>query len=636
MCGIVGCFHFKKNTKSDFKINKDYLIEMRETMIHRGPDDGGFWISPEENMGLAHRRLSIIDLSKNATQPMLDSSGQYAIVFNGEIYNHREIKEDLKKEMNIQWQTDHSDTEVLLYAYKLWGKNCLKKLRGMFAFAVWNEEKSELFLARDRIGIKPLYYTIVEDRFVFASEIKALLKDKSYKPRVNEESFYHYLSFLTAPAPQTLFEGISKLRAGHSLLIKNDGKIFEEQYWDVFDNKMDFSGKSENFMAESIKSKLSEAVICRKIGDVPVGVFLSGGIDSSTNAALFSDGGHEKIKTFSIGYNKDYGSYPNELHFAEEMAKTINSDHYEKRLNVDDLMDFLPEMIRLQDEPLADPVCFPVYYVSKLARENGVKVCQVGEGADELFWGYSSWKIKLKLQKYNKIPFLTPFKNLGLIALKCFGKSHTFQYEFLRRGIKGEPVFWGGAESFTERQKKILLSDRLKKKFDGYSSWEVVRPIYEDFKSKNPGGSDLDWMSYLDLKMRLPELLLMRVDKMAMGNSLEARVPFLDHEFVELAMSLPESVKTKNNVSKYILKKAVRGLIPDRLIDRKKQGFGVPVYEWLFDKLGNQIEKETLEFCDETDFFDKESVQHLMTNKSGHQLWYLYNFVLWHKTYIQQ
>ncbi len=537
--------------------------------------------------------------------------------------------------MNIQWQTDHSDTEVLLYAYKLWGKNCLKKLRGMFAFAVWDEQKSELFMARDRIGIKPLYYMVIEDRFVFASEIKALLKDKAYKPKMNEESFYHYLSFLTTPAPRTLFEGINKLQAGHSLLIKDDGGIIDEEYWDVFDNKMDFSGRSEDFMAEAIRSKLSEAVICRKIGDVPVGVFLSGGIDSSTNAALFSDRGSERIKTFSIGYDRDYGSYTNELHFAEEMAKEIDSDHYEKKLDVNHLMGFLPEMIRLQDEPIADPVCFPVYYVSKLARDNGVKVCQVGEGADELFWGYGSWQIKLKLQKYNRIPFLTPFKKLGLFTLRGFGKSHTFHYEFLRRGVRGGPVFWGGAESFTEQQKKLLLSDRLKKKFENYSSWDAIKPIYEDFQKKNPDGSDLDWMSYLDLKMRLPELLLMRVDKMAMGNSLEARVPFLDHEFVELAMSLPEKVKTKNNESKYILKKAVRGLIPDKLIDRKKQGFGVPVYEWLFDKLGNQVEKDILNFCGETDFFDKKYVQHLITNKSGHQLWYLYNFVLWHKTCIR-
>ena len=537
--------------------------------------------------------------------------------------------------MDIQWQTDHSDTEVLLHAYKVWGKDCLKRLRGMFAFAVWDEKRSELFIARDRIGIKPLYYTIIEDRFVFASEIKALLKDKGCKPKVNEKSFYHYLSFLTTPCPQTLFEGINKLKPGHCLLVKSDGRIIDEQYWDVFDNKQDLSHKDEDWILETIRLKLSESVACRKIGDVPVGVFLSGGVDSSTNAALFSNKGSEKIKTFSIGYDADYDSYPNELHFAREMAEEINSDHYEKKLNIDDLMDFLPEMIKLQDEPLADPVCFPVYYVSKLARDNGVTVCQVGEGADELFWGYKSWKIKLKLQKYNRIPFLTPFKKLGLVVLRWLGKSHTFYYEFLRRGVEGQPIFWGGAEAFTEQQKKLLLSDRLKKKFKDSSSWEVIRPIHEDFQRKNPHGGDLDWMSYLDLKMRLPELLLMRVDKMAMGNSLEARVPFLDHEFVEMVMNLPESIKTKNNVNKYILKRAVKGLIPDKLINRKKQGFGVPIYEWLFDKLGNQIEVDMLDFCDKTDFFDKKYIQYLMASKSGHQLWYLYNFVLWHRTYIQ-
>lgn len=633
MCGIAGSFQYE-SSESQFNMTEDYLVEMRDTMIHRGPDGAGVWLDPRKHLGLAHRRLSIIDLSNSAAQPMVSKDQKFIITYNGEVYNHAEIKEELIKEGMTSWQTDHSDTEVVLNAFIHWGAKAVHKFRGMFAFAIWDTEKEELFIVRDRIGIKPLYYMQVDGRLVFGSEIKALLKDKAYNPSVNKKAFYHYLSFLTTPAPQTLFDGIMKLPAGHSLTLKKGGTPQIECYWDVFDHVNDSSSLSEEEVAAKIKQELSTAVDYRKIGDVPVGVFLSGGIDSSTNAALFSKQGKEKIKTFSIGYDVDYGSYKNELHFAEEVANLINSDHYEKRLNVDDLMGFLPRMIELQDEPIADPVCVPVYYVSKLARDNGVTVCQVGEGADELFWGYTSWKVKLKLQEYNQLPVPRFLKKLGLKALEMAGKDNSFYYELLRRGVNDVPVFWGGAEAFSEYEKQHLISDSLKKEFKDFSSWEALKPLHDKFKASCPKPTTLNWMSYVDLKMRLPELLLMRVDKMSMGVSLEARVPFLDHRFVEMAMGISTKLKTKNNVSKYILKKAVRGLIPDKIIDRKKQGFGVPVYEWLFDKLGAKIEKDLLDFCDEADFFDKSYIQKLLDNKSGHQLWYLYNFVLWHRAYI--
>ncbi len=634
MCGVAGSFQYKPSSSS-FKITEDYLTQMRDTMIHRGPDGAGAWIDNKKQIGLAHRRLSIIDLSTSAGQPMLSQDGRYVITYNGEVYNHAEIKQKLQEEGVSQWQTDHSDTEVVLQSYIKWGVNCLEHFRGMFAFAIWDNEKEELFVVRDRIGIKPLYYTLVDGRFVFASEIKAILKDSSYKPSVNKKAFYHYLSFLTTPAPQTLFEGVSKIPAGHYLIVKKGSEPVLTQYWDVFDRVQEWDSLSEEQIAQKIKEELSVAVNYRKVGDVPVGVFLSGGIDSSTNASLFSKQGEEKIKTFSIGYDVDYGSYKNELHFAEEVAQLIKSDHFEKRLNVDDLMDFLPRMIELQDEPIADPVCVPVYYVSKLARDNGVTVCQVGEGADELFWGYESWKVKLKLQEYNKWPVPKLFKKLGLKALEISGRKNSLYYELLRRGVEGVPVFWGGAEAFSESEKQSLISKKLKKELGHYSSWEALKPIHEKFISSCKRPTTLNWMSYLDLKMRLPELLLMRVDKMSMGVSLEARVPFLDHHFVEMAMGIPTPIKTKKDISKYILKKAVRGLIPDKIIDRKKQGFGVPVYEWLFDKLGQKIEADLLDFCDTEDFFDKSYIQYLLDNKSGHQLWYLYNFVLWHKAYIK-
>jgi asparagine synthase (glutamine-hydrolysing) len=556
------------------------------------------------------------------------------VTFNGEIYNHADIRAELKKTNKYIWKTDHSDTEVIVHAFEEWGIDCIHKFRGMFAIGIWDNKKKDLWLIRDRIGIKPLYYSIHNDRLVFASEIKALLKDPEQKREVNEDAFFHYLSFLTTPAPNTLFKGIKKLPSGTWMKVRLDGQIEEKKYWDVWDHTTPFVNETEEEISKIIVDELREAVRLRKVSDVPVGIFLSGGIDSSLNVALFSEGETSNVKTFSIGYDKDYGSYKNELHYAKAVAEKFKTEYFEKRLTVDDLLGFLPQMIHLQDEPIADPVCVPVYFVSKLARDNGVIVCQVGEGSDELFWGYPTWKLKLQLQNADDIPFPKFIKSFGLKVLKKLGKEESWPYEALRRSVDSKPVFWGGAESFTEAQKANLLSPRLKQKFKGRSSFESIQPIWDRFQKNAWEKSNLNWMSYLDLNMRLPELLLMRVDKMSMGVSLEGRVPFLDHVFVSKAMSIPSKIKTKHGVLKYILKKAIRGILPDEIIDRKKQGFGVPVYEWLFDKLGKEIEKELLDFTDRTDFFDKETIKRYLNNP-GPQLWYLYNFALWHKNYIE-
>jgi len=317
------------------------------------------------------------------------------------------------------------------------------------------------------------------------------------------------------------------------------------------------------------------------------------------------------------------------------MADRIDAEHYEKRLSVKALIEFLPSLIHHQDEPIADPVCVPVYYVSKLARDNGVIVCQVGEGSDELFWGYPHWKQKLKLAYMNNLPFPSFAKKLGLFFLRALGMGSRAYYEWLRRAAHGEPVFWGGAEAFTESEKKGLLSEGLKQRFNGYSSYEVLKPIEEHFYQKAHEKTPLNWMSYLDLNLRLPELLLMRVDKMSMAVSLEARVPFLDHKFVELAMSIPEAVKTRNGELKYILKKAVNGLIPQDLINRKKQGFGVPIHEWFFDELGELTRKKLLVFSNRTGFFDTAYVETLLEANKGWKLWYILNFALWHERWIE-
>jgi len=632
MCGIVGAFNFKTGT---FPINEPYITKMRDTMVHRGPDGAGTWISKDNRIGLGHRRLSIIDLSTVANQPMSNADGSLQVVFNGEIYNHVDIRKELNQVGKFQWKTDHSDTEVILHAFEQWGIECLHKFRGMFAIGIWDEKKREIWLIRDRIGVKPLYYSVHHGRITFASEIKALLQDPEQKRAVDEEAFYHYLSFLTTPAPFTLFEGIKKLPSGTWLRITEDGAIEEKRYWDVLDHTQPLTGVSEDEIAKRILDELRVAVKLRKVSDVPVGVFLSGGIDSSTNAALFSEGENTKVKTFTIGYEGKYQSYQNELHYARRMANEVGAEYHQKLLTIDDLMNFLPRMIQLQDEPIADPVCVPVYYVSKLARENGVIVCQVGEGADELFWGYPNWKRMLGLQKMADWPVPKFLKKIGVGLLRLAGKEKSAYYEWLKRDVDGQPVFWGGAEAFTENRKQRLLSDRLKKKFEGFSSWEALRPIRDRFLQKAKEKTPLNWMSYLDLNLRLPELLLMRVDKMSMGVSLEGRVPFLDHKFVELAMSIPESIKTKNGTLKYILKKAVRGIIPDELIDRPKQGFGVPVYEWFFDKLGQKTKAELEDFCSKTDFLDRGEVMKLIEEGRGPQVWYLLNFALWWKEYIR-
>src|SRR6266478_134746 len=558
MCGIVGVLSF---TNSAFRISEPCLTRMRDVMSHRGPDGAGIFVSDDRRLGLGFRRLAIIDLSERAMQPMSNEDGTLWVVFNGEIYNHAEIRAELERLGGHRWKTDHSDTEVILHAFEQWGIDCVQKFRGMFAIALWDTKQRQLWLIRDRIGVKPLYYSIHHGRITFASEIKALLEDEEQQRGVNEEALYYYLSFNATPAPLTLFSGIQKLAPGTWLRVNEDGQVQECRYWDVLDHTQPLTNVSD----------------------------------------------------------------------------AVSADHHELLLREDDLLDSLPLIIRHQDEPLADPVCVPVYYVSKLARDSGVIVCQVGEGSDELFWGYKYWRDSLRLQRLaNLFPLPKPTRKFGLAALSFVervpGASNRreFSCEVLRRALSNRPVFWGGTEIFTDSQKQHLLSPRLRKQFAELSSWEALRPIRQRFEEKAWEPSPLNWMSYLDLNLRLPELLLMRVDKMSMAVGLEARVPFLDHKFVELAMSIPEAVKTRNGVLKYILKKAVRGVIPDDLIDRKKQGFGVPVHEWYDTKFGQHLVKEMRDFCEKTDFFQFDGVlPHL--KKRG---WTLLNVALWWKQYV--
>ncbi|MEW5704587.1 MAG: asparagine synthase (glutamine-hydrolyzing) [Pseudomonadota bacterium] len=633
MCGIAGIYAYGAEASPP---TASLIDAMRDTMLHRGPDGAGTWISDDGRVGLGHRRLSIIDLSDAAGQPMGDGGGNVRVVFNGEIYNHVELRFELER-LGHRFRTDHSDTEVVVRGFLEWGIGCLDRFRGMFAFALWDARQRELWLVRDRIGIKPLYYSIRNGRVSFASEIKALLADPEQKREIDEEALFHYLSFLAVPAPRTMFEGIRKLHGGTWLKIDAAGVLQEKRYWDAFDGERSQVGLSDDELAGSVLQGLRDAVSLHKIGDVPVGVFLSGGVDSSANAALFSEGDGQPVRTFSVGYDQDYGSYRDELSYARDVASRLGADHHEIKLNRGDLDAFLPRMVALQDEPIADPVCVPLYYVAKLARDSGVTVCQVGEGADELFCGYPAWKRSLVRQRLDDaMPVPKFLKKLIYRVLSLAGQDHTQTAEHLRRASMGQPLFWGGAEAFTHADKWRLLSPRLREKYRGKTSWSVIEPIYRRFLNKAPEKSTLDWMTFLDLNLRLPELLLMRVDKMSMAVSLEARVPFLDHRFVEIAMGMPEAAKIRNGTLKSLLKKAVRGIVPDAIIDRPKQGFGLPLHEWLLDGLGEDARRHVDAFVAQTGLLDPRGVQRIFERKRGDvRVWYLLNLALWWEHFIK-
>jgi asparagine synthase (glutamine-hydrolysing) len=631
MCGLVG---IRKFDRSISPVDTALLLRMRDAMAHRGPDGVGEWTAADGTVGLAFRRLAIIDLSTEANQPMSNEDDSLRVVYNGEIYNHAELRRELQAKGGHVWKTDHSDTEVILHAFEEWGIECVQRFRGMFAIALWDARRRHLWLVRDRIGVKPLYFSLSQEQITFASEIKALLQDPGQERALDEESLYHYLSFLTTPAPRTLFRGIRKLAAGTWIRVDEFGELQERRYWDVWDHAAPLEAASEEEIAERLIGELRTAVQLRKVSDVPVGVFLSGGIDSSTNAALFSEGERSAIKTFSVGYTREYASYRNEFQFARMMARQVGAEHHERLLSMKDLVEFLPRMVHLQDEPIADPVCFPVHYVSALAREHGVIVCQVGEGADELFCGYPSWKRVLDLQRLDDLPVPTALKRLTSLTLRAAGRSDSREFEFLQRGIADQPVFWSGADAFTEAQKAKVLGPRLRHSLSGLTSYDVIRPIRDRFEANAWERSPLNWMTYADLNIRLPELLLMRIDKMSMGVSLEGRVPFLDHKFVELAMSIPASMKVKNGTLKYILKKAVRGVIPRELIDRPKQGFGVPVSEWLSAGLAATARAAIDDLCSATDIFDRDQALRLVDENRGLPTWILMNFALWWKHFI--
>ncbi len=629
MCGIVGVFDFA----GPGGLDETLVSSMRDSMAHRGPDGAGVFVAPDGRLGLGHRRLAILDVTPSGHQPMFTPDRRYAMVFNGEIYNFREIRAEL--EAQGRRFVSQSDTEVLLDLYAHEGPSMLTRLRGMFAMAIWDRQDRRLWMARDRVGVKPLYYAVVNGRFVFASEIKAILAMPGVPRRVDPVSLYHYFSFLTTPAPRTMFEGISKLEPGSTLTVDADGTMRTAEFWDPFDGVVD--EPVDDTLPDRVRATLKDAVRYRMVSDVPFGVFLSGGVDSSANTALMSQLIPEPVQTFSIGFDQQ-DAY-NEFRYARQVADLYKTDHHELTITRKDLLGFLPQLIHHQDEPIADPVCVPVYFVAKLAKDCGVTVCQVGEGADELFCGYPGWASALNTSAWSRRLSSIPaaVRELAPAALRAAGYGDTGRYEMIRRGAAGELVFRGGAEAFSDAQKQRMIGPALRDAVGDASSYDVIRAIRTRFEAKRRGaGDELSWMTYLDLRLRLPELLLMRVDKMTMATAVEARVPFLDHHLIRLVLGLPAEAKIPQGRLKHLLKLAVKDLLPPNILDRPKQGFRVPVDEWFLQELGGFVRTIIDEFIAKTGYLVPNVASVFSRPLTGAQTWYLLNLALWHRHWIEQ
>ena len=521
MCGIAGSISFDNNKK----INKTVLTKMADAMAERGPDGSGVCVLNNERVGLGHRRLAIIDLSKQADQPMSNADDSIHIVFNGEIYNYQEIKEEINKIRNVKWKTDHSDTEVIIHAYEIWGIQCIKKFRGMFAFALWDEKKEKMWLVRDRLGIKPLYYGILRGKLNFASNVRALLEDWEQDKTVNKKAVYDFLSLLAVPAPNTLFKNIKKLPAGHYLEITLNGEINTTCYWDICKYaNMKKLKESEDRIKTGLLDKLKDSVKIRKAADVPVGVFLSGGIDSSTNLALFSEDSQE-VHTFTAGY-KGMRHYKNENSYAKSVADYCRAVHHDQMLDDTDVIEFVDTLKKLSDDPIADPVIVSQYYIAKQARENGIKVVQVGEGSDELFAGYTYWS---KLARYEKLNVMIPQKIKKMIYTnikKYHFNISEYQEELLRRAAEGEPVFWGfGTVYIGEDRKRRLYKKEFLNEIGNHTTGEAFLESYRKCK-KNMLRETVGWMGCVNMRFRLPEFLLARTDRACMAVGVEGRVPF--------------------------------------------------------------------------------------------------------------
>jgi asparagine synthase (glutamine-hydrolysing) len=632
MCGINGFYNYGSSSIPDAKL---LVGKMNDTLVHRGPDDSGVWSSHGENITLGHRRLSILDLSARGHQPMHGNHGS-TIVFNGEIYNFRE----LRKEFSAESFSSDSDTEVLLCLYERKGQSCLDDLNGMFAFAIWDDNSRKLFLARDRIGIKPLYYTTMGGVFSFSSEIKSLLVLPWVKAKLDEEALYHYLTFNNVPHPQTMFSGISKLEPGYCMVVGGHGIEQHRQYWEA--EYSDYSRMSDSDLQEQVLAQLRASVERRMVSDVPVGAFLSGGVDSSAIVGLMSEFSNQPVKTYSIGFDGAPGY--DEREYARQISRRFNTDHYERIVTRQDIVDFLPGIVDIYDEPLADATSIPINFISALARENGSTVVLTGDGADEEFFGYSHWMPYLTLGRYfdllSSMP--SPIRKLVAGLTSCMDENRP-AFEIINRACNRQEFFWGGAGGLKESAKQRILSPAYKERMKDVDIHMHVALLKEKFLGLNKGGDSFgnaDWMSYTGVKEIIPNFYLYRADRLGMAHSIELRVPFLDHEVVNLALSIPGERKLINGEPKGVLKKALESLLPEEILYRKKVGFCVPLDIWLKDIMAENVESRLTAFCDDTGLFDRQAIAGLVNQcKSGnsnvvHILWNLYFLINWHARWI--
>lgn len=624
MCGITG---FIRTDKAQLPGSADLIDRMCQAIAHRGPDDQGVMIKGGAVLGM--RRLSIIDLA-GGHQPISGEDGSVTIVFNGEIYNFRELY-SLLQTRGHTFQT-HSDTESIVHAYEEFGPACVEHLRGMFAFAIWDDRKQTLFLARDRVGKKPLYYTITDKgTFVFGSELKSLLVHPEVKREISLDAVDSYLTLGYVPDPQCIFRGIYKLPPGHHLTYSESGLAIQK-YWD-FEFNPDPSMTREQFI-EGLRERLDDAVRLRLVSDVPLGAFLSGGIDSSTIVGLMARNMGQPVKTFSIGFHED--SY-NELKYARMTAEKFGTDHHEFFVTPE-ICSVVDELVRHFDEPFADPSSIPTYMVSKLAREH-VKVVLSGDGGDELFAGYTRYVTDRKRRAFSLLP---PVVREGIMQRVSAKLPHGTLGRNYLHNIALDPIhrYLDSVSVFSGLNRELLYTDDFKKQLTSNGG---VLSEFRALAAQVKTGDPLDQLLRIDSKTYLPGDILTKVDRMSMAVSLEARVPLLDHKLIEFVMRIPASLKMSGSQTKYIFKQSVEDLVPQEILTRPKQGFGMPIHQWINDQLKERIRDTLHGFrARQRDYVNPNYLNVLLEEHErgrrdhSYALWGLFMLELWHRTFMDR
>ncbi|HEY0003476.1 MAG TPA: asparagine synthase (glutamine-hydrolyzing) [Pyrinomonadaceae bacterium] len=623
MCGIAGFISDRERMTVEERAA--LLNRMCRVIRHRGPDDQGVLV--QQGLALGMRRLSIIDLA-GGHQPISGEDGNATVVFNGEIYNYRELQKELEARGH-RFQTS-SDTETIVHAYEEYGPACLDHFRGMFAFALWDERARKLFIARDRVGKKPLYYTLTpEGTFIFGSELKSLLEHPEARRELDPEALDAYLGFGYVPDPLCIFRGIHKLPAGHYLSFA-DGRVEVERYWDfVYEPVQE---RPEEDYLEELRALLEEAVRLRLVSDVPLGAFLSGGIDSSSIVGLMSRHMDQPVKTFSIGFHED--SY-DELRYARLAAERFGTEHHEF-IVTPDICRMIDELAWHLDEPFADSSAIPTYAVSKLAREH-VKVVLSGDGGDELFAGYTRYVIDKQRSGFANLPH---FLRRGLMQPLSRSLPHGAWGRNYLHNVALDPLnrYLDSISFLTSLHKRSLYSDGFRSQLKGHS--RAVQ-LFEEHAQRVASHEPLDTLLYLDSKTYLPGDILTKVDRMSMAVSLEARVPLLDHKLIEFVTRIPASLKMKGLETKHIFKQAVRGLVPAEILDRPKQGFGLPIQKWIDQELRSYIREVLLDRRTlERGYFRQDYIELMFKERErgrrDHtgEIWTLFMLELWHRTFF--